>query len=109
MPVRKLAVPKFPNEEAEAAWWYKNRRTVEASLLERLQAGEGLTLAEAMKRARAKQKAALQSVTIRIPSADLAAARRLAEQKGLPYQTYIKMLLRDGLRRDFASQTKAPR
>lgn len=102
-------LPKFPNEEAEAAWWYKNRRTVEANLLERLQAGEGMTLAEAMKRARAKQKAALQSVTIRIPSSDLAAARHLAERRGLPCQTYIKMLLRDGLRRDFASQTKARR
>jgi predicted DNA binding CopG/RHH family protein len=33
----------------------------------------------------------------------------LAEQRGLPYQTYIKMLLRDGLRRDFASQKKARR
>jgi len=109
MPIRKPVVPKFPNEEAEAAWWYKNRRTVEADLVERLQAGEGMTLAEAMKCARAKQKAALQSVTIRIPAADLATARHLAKQRGLPYQTYIKMLLRDGLRRDFASQTKARR
>jgi hypothetical protein len=60
MPERKLIVPKFPNDEAEAAWWYKNRQTLEADLLKRLQSGEGLTLTEAMKRARAKQKAARQ-------------------------------------------------
>ena len=60
MPERKPVVPKFPNEEAEVAWWYKNRQTVEADLLKRLQAGEGMTLTEAMKHARAKQKAARQ-------------------------------------------------
>ena len=36
-------------------------------------------------------------VALRIPEADLALARRQAERKGLPYQTYIKSLLHETL------------
>jgi hypothetical protein len=38
-------------------------------------------------------------VSIRIPASDLAKARDVAERKGLPYQTYIKMLLHEALAR----------
>jgi len=38
-----------------------------------------------------------QPVTLRIPREDLETARRLAARKGLGYQTYIKMLLREAL------------
>jgi predicted DNA binding CopG/RHH family protein len=34
---------------------------------------------------------------LRIPEADLALARKQAEQKGLPYQTHIKSLLHETL------------
>jgi hypothetical protein len=37
------------------------------------------------------------SISLRVPEADLAMARRQAEQKGLPYQTYIKSLLHETL------------
>ena len=40
---------------------------------------------------------ASQPVTLRIPKEDLETARRLAARKGLGYQTYIKMLLREAL------------
>ena len=36
-------------------------------------------------------------VALRIPEADLALARKQAERKGLPYQTYIKSLLHETL------------
>jgi predicted DNA binding CopG/RHH family protein len=36
-------------------------------------------------------------VALRIPEADLALARKQAEQMGLPYQTYIKSLLHQTL------------
>src|SRR6266566_1332047 len=36
-------------------------------------------------------------VALRIPAADLALARKQAEEKGLPYQTYIKSLLHETL------------
>ena len=109
MPTKKLVIPKFSTEQAEAEWFDKNKRTIEADMLRRLRAGEGMTLAQALKLATGTRRTALKPVTIRIPSDDLAAARRLAERRGLPYQTYIKMLLRDGLRRDLTAQEKARR
>jgi predicted DNA binding CopG/RHH family protein len=36
-------------------------------------------------------------VSLRVPETDLALARKQAEQKGLPYQTYIKSLLHETL------------
>lgn len=36
-------------------------------------------------------------ISIRLGAADLATASRLAAAKGLPYQTYIKSLLREAL------------
>jgi predicted DNA binding CopG/RHH family protein len=38
-----------------------------------------------------------QMISLRVPEADLALARRQAAQKGLPYQTYIKSLLHETL------------
>ena len=41
-----------------------------------------------------------KKVMLRIPTDDLDRARRLAAAKGLGYQTYIKVLLREGLNRE---------
>jgi len=35
-----------------------------------------------------------------LPEPDIALAQRLAESKGLPYQTYIKSLLHEALERE---------
>ena len=42
----------------------------------------------------------LKTVTIRIAVRDLEAAQELADRKGLPYQTYVKMLLHEALARE---------
>lgn len=39
-------------------------------------------------------------LSIRLPEPDIALAQRLAESKGLPYQTYIKSLLHQALERE---------
>jgi hypothetical protein len=41
-------------------------------------------------------------LSIRLPEPDIALAQRLAESKGLPYQTYIKSLLHEALQRERA-------
>jgi hypothetical protein len=41
-------------------------------------------------------------LSIRLPEPDIALAQRLAERKGLPYQTYIKSLLHEALERERA-------
>jgi predicted DNA binding CopG/RHH family protein len=40
------------------------------------------------------------SITIRLPERGLDRAKAIAEKKGLAYQTYIKMLIHEGLERD---------
>jgi len=40
---------------------------------------------------------------MRLPVRDLEAAQRLAEGKGLPYQTYMKMLLHQALEKERAA------
>ena len=39
-------------------------------------------------------------LSIRLPEPDIALAQRLAQSKGLPYQTYIKSLLHEALERE---------
>jgi hypothetical protein len=39
-------------------------------------------------------------LSIRLPEPDIALAQKLAESKGLPYQTYIKSLLHEALERE---------
>jgi predicted DNA binding CopG/RHH family protein len=39
-------------------------------------------------------------LSIRLPEPDIALAQRLAELKGLPYQTYIKSLSHEALERE---------
>jgi predicted DNA binding CopG/RHH family protein len=38
-------------------------------------------------------------IAIRLPQADLAQARKLAERKGLGYRTLLKLLVHEGLAR----------
>jgi hypothetical protein len=45
-------------------------------------------------------------LSIRLPEPDIALAQRLAETKGLPYQTYIKSLLHEALERERAGAEK---
>ena len=39
-------------------------------------------------------------IAIRLPEADLAQTRKIAERKGIGYQTLLKMLVREGLTRE---------
>lgn len=54
----------------------------------------------AIKSGNARRAAPLKTVTMRLPVPDIRAAQDLARQKGLPYQTYIKMLLHEALKKE---------
>ena len=64
-------------------------------------------------RGTAKRKGATPTTTIRLDPEDVARARAQAERRGLRYQTYLKMLLRESLaneeRKEPASQSHWPR
>jgi predicted DNA binding CopG/RHH family protein len=96
----KRAVPAFASEAEEAAWWYENRKSHDKEFAAAVENGDaqvltGQKLRERIEASKAKMPA--QMISLRVPEADLVLARRQAEQKGLPYQTYIKSLLHETL------------
>jgi predicted DNA binding CopG/RHH family protein len=96
---KKVIRPSFATEAEEAEWWYKNRNVHGKELLAAVQRGDAqvLTKEKLLARIAASKKRPSPVVALRIPEADLALARKQAERKGLPYQTYIKSLLHETL------------
>ncbi len=95
----KRTVPTFATEAAEAEWWFKNRNIHGEQLLTAVKSGETqlLTKDKLLERLAATRKTPAPVVALRIPQADLDLARKQAEEKGLPYRTYIKSLLHEAL------------
>ena len=90
--MKKAVIPKFSSEAQEAAWWDTHRSEIETEIRQRIKQKQPLTLGNLLQEGKSSQP-----VTLRIPKEDLETARRLAARKGLGYQTYIKMLLREAL------------
>ena len=67
---------------------------VEENLLRAIREGTAL---RGSARRLAREARASRNVTIRMVEADLDLARQQAEEKGLPYQTYIKSVLHEEL------------
>lgn len=90
--------PHFETETEEAEWWAKNQDVI-AKRFEQAKAqgklGRGTVARVARKRA--KQAGPSPTITIRLAEDDLVRARTLAAEKGLRYQTYLKMLLHQAL------------
>jgi len=89
----------FANEAEEAKWWFSNRKVHGERLLTAVRNGDAnvLTKERLRERIQLSKKTPTPVVALRIPEADLAMARKQAEKKGLPYQTYIKSLLHETL------------
>jgi predicted DNA binding CopG/RHH family protein len=89
-----IAVPKFRTEAEEAQWWYDNRDRVEDALINAMDNG---TIRRGTAQRLTSEARASRNVTIRLAEADLDLARKQAEKRGLPYQTYIKSVLHEAL------------
>ena len=96
---KSVHMPKFRSESEEADWWtspagraYVKRKSTEAQSKGTKAGGSRLV-------ARLNKKSSVQ-IAIRLPEADLAQARKIAERKGIGYQTLLKMLVREGLVRE---------
>ena len=85
-------IPKFSSEAEEAAWWDAHRSEIEAEIRQRMKQKRPLTLDSLLQGEKPSQP-----VTLRIATKDIETTRRLAAQKGIGYQTYIKRLLREAL------------
>ena len=90
---QNLKVPKFKTESDEARWWNQNQDVL-AQEFERA-ASEGK-----LGRGTAARRGNTPTTTIRLDPEDIAKARFHAEQKGLKYQTYLKMLIHQALRQE---------
>lgn len=92
-------IPKFRNESEEADWWaspagraYVKQRSAETK-------SESMKVEGSSRVAALNRKSSVQ-IAIRLPEADLAQARKIADRKGMGYQTLLKMLVREGLARE---------
>ena len=100
-----LKIPKFATEAEEAKWWYDNRDKLSDEFekaakegrlrrggVQRLLAERGIPFPQAQQ--------PIPSTTIRLDPEDIAKARVQAAQRGLRYQTYLKMIIHEALRNE---------
>lgn len=94
MKKKTIEVPTFVDEEEEATWWAGRQGR---AFLEQKSAGpqkKGSRLVGQLNRTPSVQ------IALRLPELDVTKARELATRKGIGYQTLLKMLVHEGLRRE---------
>jgi len=79
-----IDTPEFRSEAEEAAWWDQNQDLIADLLVKYGRRGAVPT----------------KNVSVRLPVTDLERARKLAEKRGIGYQTIIKTLLHEALKRE---------
>ena len=88
--MEKRIIPKFATEAEEAKWWFDNQDELDKDFAQA--AAEGR-----LSRRTEPRTNAIPTTTIRLDPDDIALAREQASQKGLKYQTYLKMLVHEAL------------
>ena len=91
--MQKIETPDFRDEAEEALWWKQNQ----SALLEEFQqaAKEG-----SIGRATIAKRGQTPAITIRLDPSDIELARAQAKERGLRYQTYLKMVIHQALVRE---------
>ena len=89
--LEELKQMSFASEAEEAAWWESN----EDALADEF---EKATIEGRVGVGTVARRAALPSTTIRLDPEDIAKARVQAAERGLHYQTYLKMIIHEALR-----------
>jgi predicted DNA binding CopG/RHH family protein len=90
---KKLQTPEFKNEADEARWYGRNQDVLLAEFKE---AAKGGTLGRGF----LAKRGLTPTTTIRLDKRDIELAKQQAEQRGLRYQTYLKMLIHQALREE---------
>jgi predicted DNA binding CopG/RHH family protein len=91
--MEKRILPDFESEAEEAKWWFDNQDELDKDFAQA--AAEGR-----LRRGTAARIGSIPTTTIRLDPVDIELARKLAEKRGLKYQTYLKMLLHEALTRE---------
>jgi predicted DNA binding CopG/RHH family protein len=98
MPKAKTEMPKFKTESQEADWWASAEgRAFLKKKSQELQT-RGVTPAGSKLVAGLKRQST--QIALRLSDADLEQARKIAERKGIGYQTLLKMIVHEGLERE---------
>jgi predicted DNA binding CopG/RHH family protein len=95
-----MEIPKFKTESEEAEWWASTAGRSHVKRKSRAQHAKGVRAAGSPLVAELSRKRKSTQIAIRLPEADIAQARKIAERKGVGYQTLLKMLVREGLQRE---------
>ena len=90
---KNLKTPEFKSEAEEAGWYAANQDSL---LTEFKDAAKDGTLG----RGTLAKRGLTPTTTIRLDKRDIELAKRQAEQRGLRYQTYLKMLIHQALREE---------
>jgi hypothetical protein len=103
MKKKSIDMPKFVSEEKEADWWASRQgrefvRQRSAASLKIGNAPKGSRLVGQLNRPASVQ------IALRLPEPDVTKAREIATRKGIGYQTLLKMLVHEGLRREARRQ-----
>ena len=93
MKKKPIVMPKFVNEAQEADWW-ASREGREFVKQKKGGPPRGSSLVGQLNKVPSVQ------IALRLPEPDVAKARELATRKGIGYQTLLKMLVHEGLRRE---------
>jgi hypothetical protein len=97
-----LKIPKFATEAEEAKWWYENRDLVFKEFQKAAKEGRlgrgGARRLFAEKGIPFPEPKPTPTTTIRLDPEDIAKARVQASERGLRYQTYLKMIIHEALR-----------
>jgi predicted DNA binding CopG/RHH family protein len=91
---KTLKTPEFKSEEEEALWWENNQSLL---LNEFKQAAKDGTLTHGTLM---RRKGQTPTITIRLDPTDVELARAQAEERGLRYQTYLKMVIHQALKQE---------
>jgi hypothetical protein len=97
-----LKIPAFATEAEEAKWWSENEDKIGAEFEKAAKEGRlgrgGIRRLFAEKGIPFKEPSPTPTTTIRLDPDDIAKARVLAAERGLRYQTYLKMIIHEALR-----------
>jgi hypothetical protein len=106
-----LKFPKFANEAEEAKWWFENDGKVAAEFEKAAKEGRlkrgGVRRLFAEKGIPFPEPHPIPTTTIRLDPDDIAKARVQAAERGLRYQTYLKMIIHEALRKAESSRKSA--
>jgi predicted DNA binding CopG/RHH family protein len=88
--MEKRILPDFKSEAEEAKWWFDHQDELLEDFKQAAKEGR-------LGRGTAARLGGIPTTTIRLDLDDIALAREQASQRGLKYQTYLKMLVHEAL------------